>query len=73
MVKKMFLTLIIHSLLLAIGMYVINVTLYDFIILSLWMYGLVGLLNAILISFLLSYANEDCEQIPHNECSRTSI
>lgn len=52
-VKKTLLTLISNSLLIAIGIYFINVFWYEAIIIPLWCYGIIGLINTIFISLLL--------------------
>lgn len=64
--KKTLLTLIINSLFIAIGMYLINVTWYESIIIPLWCYGLIGVVNTIFMSFLLLDENEHLVQEQSN-------
>ncbi|RKJ36956.1 hypothetical protein D7X33_37945, partial [Butyricicoccus sp. 1XD8-22] len=52
-VKKALLTLISNSLLIAMGVYFINMFWYEAIIMPIWCYGIIGLVNTIFISFLL--------------------
>lgn len=51
--KGAFLILVILTLVIAIGVYVINGTWYETIIVPLWFYGLIGVVNTALIRLIL--------------------
>ncbi|MEK4974282.1 hypothetical protein NSQ89_18255 [Niallia sp. FSL R7-0648] len=60
-VKKALLTLISNSLLIAMGVYFINMFWYEAIIMPIWCYGIIGLINTIFISFLLLKERENLQ------------
>lgn len=73
-IKKTLLTLTSNTLLIAIGMYLINVTWYETIIVPLWCYGLIGVVNTLLIRLLLVGEGEYVQSnTPDNTHSRTII
>jgi hypothetical protein len=63
-VKKALLTLISNSLLIAMGVYFINMFWYEAIIMPIWCYGIIGLVNTIFISFLLLKERENLQSNP---------
>ena len=60
-VKKALLTLISNSLLIAIGVYFINMLWYEALRMPIWCYGIIGLVNTIFISFLLLKERENLQ------------
>ncbi|WP_374966034.1 hypothetical protein [Lysinibacillus sp. RS5] len=65
--KNVLFTFIINSLFIVIGMYLINITWYEIIKLPLWCYGLIGVINTIIFSFLLLEEEEELEQMQSND------
>ncbi|GIN87101.1 hypothetical protein J6TS2_34870 [Heyndrickxia sporothermodurans] len=60
--NKIIFTFIVNSLLIAIGIHFINLTLYETIKVPLWSYGLIGVVNTVFICFLLWEQNKELEQ-----------
>lgn len=57
--NKGILTFFINSLLLAVGMYLINITWYRTITAPLWSYGIIGIINTAFLCFLLWEENKE--------------
>ncbi|MFJ7744640.1 hypothetical protein [Peribacillus sp. NPDC097295] len=66
--KRTILILIINALVIAIGVYVINGTWYETIIVPLWFYGLIGVVNTGLISLILL---DEKEKFKSNQSDNT--
>ncbi|MGG0654930.1 hypothetical protein [Rummeliibacillus pycnus] len=64
--KKVLFTFIINTLFIVIGMYLINIIWYEMIHLPLWCYGLIGVINTAMFSFLLFEEKEELSQTQNN-------
>lgn len=61
--NKIIFTFIVNSLLITIGMYFINLIWYETIKVSLWSYGLIGVINTVFICFLLWEQNKESREL----------
>ncbi|MFJ8261056.1 hypothetical protein ACIQ4I_03715 [Rummeliibacillus sp. NPDC094406] len=64
--KKVLFTFIINTLFIVIGMFLINILWYEMIHLPLWCYGLIGVINTAMFSFLLFEENKELAQTQNN-------